>query len=47
MQRDLKDGNDLICILDQFMIDQNYQGQGYGKASMELWLSMIKKGKTI
>ena len=45
MQRDFKDGNNLICILDQFMIDQNYQGQGYGKASMELWLSMIKKEK--
>lgn len=45
MQRDLKDGNNLICILDQFMIDQNYQGQGYGKASMELWLSMVKNEK--
>ena len=45
MQRDLKDGDDLICILDQFMIDKNYQGQGYGKESMELWLSMIKNEK--
>ena len=45
MQSDIKDGNDLICILDQFMIDKNYQDQGYGKASMELWLSMIKKEK--
>lgn len=43
MQRDLKDENNLICILDQFMIDKNFQGQRYGKASMELWLSMIKK----
>lgn len=42
MQRDFKDGNNHICILDQFMIDKNYQGKGYGKASMELWLSMIK-----
>jgi len=25
------------------MIDKNYQDQGYGKVSMELWLSMIKK----
>ena len=25
------------------MIDKNFQGQRYGKASMELWLSMIKK----
>ena len=43
MQRDFKDENALICILDQFMIDKNYQGQGYGKVSMELWMSMIKK----
>jgi len=43
MQRDLKDENNLICILDQFMIDKNYQGQGYGKVAMELWLSMIRK----
>ena len=27
------------------MIDKNYQDQGYGKVSMELWLSMIKKEK--
>ncbi len=45
MQRDFKDGDDIICILDQFMIDKNYQGQGYGKVSMELWMSMIKKEK--
>ncbi len=43
MQRDFKDENALICILDQFMIDKNYQGQGYGKVSMELWMSMIKR----
>ena len=41
MQRDFKDENNLICILDQFMIDKNYQGQGYGKVSMELWMSVM------
>lgn len=24
------------------MIDKNYQGQGYGRAAMESWISMIK-----
>lgn len=42
MQRDYNFENKLICILDQFMIDGNYQGKGFGKKAMELWLSMIK-----
>ena len=37
MQRDLKDENNLICILDQFMIDKNYQGQGYGNLSFRIF----------
>jgi len=42
MQRDYKFENKLICILDQVMIDASYQGKGFGKKAMELWLSMIK-----
>jgi len=42
MQRDYLKDNNLICILDQFMIDKNYQGLGYGRKAMELWISMIK-----
>lgn len=42
MQRDYIDEGNLVCVLDQFMIDKNYQGKGYGRAAMELWLSMIK-----
>lgn len=32
----------LICVLDQFMITARYQGKGYGKAAMQIWLSKIK-----
>lgn len=42
MQREYIKEDKLICILDQFMIDKNYQGKGYGRIAMELWLSMIK-----
>lgn len=42
MQRDYLRDNKVICILDQFMIDKKYQGKGFGKKTMELWLSMIK-----
>ncbi|WIV12747.1 GNAT family N-acetyltransferase [Proteiniborus sp. MB09-C3] len=45
MQRDFKEEDKHICILDQFMIDKNYQGKGYGKTSMKLWLSMIRREK--
>lgn len=44
MQRDWSpEKNTLVCILDQFMIDGNFQGQGYGKKAMQLWLSMIRE----
>lgn len=42
MQRDWFNENRLICILDQFMIDGPYQGKGFGKKAMQLWMSMIK-----
>lgn len=42
MQRDFFYKDEVNCILDQFMIDKNYQGQGYGRAAMESWISMIK-----
>lgn len=43
MQYDYKQDNKLVCILSQFMIADKYQGIGYGKAAMKLWISMIKK----
>lgn len=42
MQRDFFYNEDIICILDQFMIDKNYQGKGFGKTAMKQWISMIK-----
>jgi diamine N-acetyltransferase len=43
MQRDfIKDGI-LACLLDQFMIAEQYQGKGFGKSAMQLWLSMVEK----
>ena len=46
MQRDILLENKLICILDQFMIDGRYQGKGFGKKAMEVWLSMIKSDES-
>ena len=42
MQRDYKEENKIFCVLDQFMIAEQYQGNGFGKAAVNLWLSMIK-----
>lgn len=42
MQRDFYHNEDIICILDQFMIDKNYQGKGFGKKAMKQWISIIK-----
>lgn len=41
-QRDWYDGNALICIMDQFMIDEHKQGQGFGSAALDTWLNGIK-----
>ncbi len=42
MQRDYMKDHNLICILDQFMISEQYQGLGYGKEALQLWISMVK-----
>ena len=45
MQRDWIDGEKIVCIMDQFMIDKNSQGRGFGKAALQKWLSMIEAEK--
>lgn len=48
MQRDyLNESGELICILDQFLIDKNFQDQGFGEAVMRLWLAKIKSGNML
>lgn len=42
MQRDFLNNGNIICILDQVMIDKNYQGKGYGKTAIKQWISKIK-----
>lgn len=44
MQRDLQDDEGrLVCILDQFFIDRDWQGRGYGKAAMQSWLTSVRR----
>ena len=43
MQWEYREDDKLICVLDQFMIDKEHQRRGYGRAAMQLWLSMIEK----
>ncbi|WP_274310242.1 GNAT family N-acetyltransferase [Solibacillus daqui] len=43
LQRDFIDNGKRCCVLDQFMIDEQFQGKGYGKKAMQLWISLIKK----
>lgn len=45
MQHDLNDDG-LVCVLNEFMIAEQYQGNGYGKSAMQLWLSMIENEDT-
>lgn len=45
MQRDWIDGETIVCIMDQFMIDKKSQGKGLGKAALQKWLSMIETEK--
>lgn len=45
MQRDWIDGEKIVCIMDQFMIDKKSQGRGFGKAALQKWLSMIEAEK--
>lgn len=42
MQRDYNEDGRLVCILDQFMIAEQYQGKGSGKLAMQHWLAMIE-----
>ena len=42
MQRDFYKNDEAICILDQIMIDKNFQGKGYGKAAVKQWLHKIE-----
>ena len=42
MQRDFVRDGQMLCILDQFMIAEQYQGKGIGKLAMQQWLTMIK-----
>lgn len=42
MQRDFFNNGNIICILDQVMIDKSYQGKGYGKTAIKQWISKIK-----
>ncbi|MDV3426208.1 MAG: GNAT family N-acetyltransferase [Bacillota bacterium] len=45
MQRDYEDNDKKFCVLDQFMIDKQHQGKGFGRAAMKLWLSIVKNKK--
>lgn len=45
LQRDHHENGKLHCILDQFMIAKQHQGQGYGKATMNQWISLMKASK--
>lgn len=42
MQRDYKENGKINCVLDQFMIGEQYQGQGYGRAALQEWMSLIE-----
>lgn len=42
MQRDFLYNDSVACVLDQFMIDQDYQGKGFGKMAIKQWISMVK-----
>lgn len=41
-QRDWHNGETLMCIMDQFMIDKHKQRQGFGTAVLDIWLNGIK-----
>lgn len=45
MEREYIYKGDRICILDQFMIDKNYQAKGFGREAMIKWLLMVKARK--
>lgn len=41
LEREDKANGRLFCVLDQLMIDQQFQGKGYGSA-MRLWLEQVR-----
>ena len=43
MQRDYEENGKIYCVLDQFMIGEQYQGRGYGKAALQEWMSFVGK----
>lgn len=45
MLRDFVDNGKILCVLDQFMISEQYQGQGYGKLAMKQLISLIEESK--
>ncbi|NLJ41786.1 MAG: GNAT family N-acetyltransferase [Clostridiales bacterium] len=42
MQRDYVSEEGIACVLDQMMIDKSYQGRGYGKKALKMWISGIQ-----
>lgn len=45
MQRDYFKSGKTYCVLDQFMIAEQFQGNGYGKKAMEQWISLVKQDR--
>ncbi|MEK4627101.1 MAG: GNAT family N-acetyltransferase [Solibacillus sp.] len=43
LQRDYIENEKTCCVLDQFMITEQFQGKGYGKKAMQQWIALIKK----
>lgn len=42
MQNDYNENGKKSCVLTELMIAEQYQGKGYGKEALQLWISMIK-----
>lgn len=47
MQRDYFDVGKTCCVLDQFMIAEQFQGKGFGKKTMQQWIFLIKEENII
>lgn len=41
MQRDYYENGVNYCVLDHFMIEAAFQGQGYGKVVMKQWIALV------
>lgn len=42
MFHDYHKNEKLYCLLSEFMIADKYQGKGYGRKALEIWISIIK-----